>query len=451
MEVFNLPDLGEGLPDAEIVRWFVKVGDIVEADQPLAEMETAKAVVEVPAPESGRVVKLHGEPGDLIETGKPLVSFGNAEEFRHLQTDETIKSETEEKVSKSTNKSIKVAPPVLALAKKLKVDLETVTATGKKGEVTLTDIRNAAKSSRDTMSAIPEKSVEPISRVENNTVNVNFTKGVRAAPKVRAYAAEASVDIRALRATGHKDNVTLKDVKNKWISATKTRAETLGDYKLPERSQEVTGEPQPIRGERRAMALAMAKTRDTTVNTTIHDKAYINAWHEGTDISVRLLRATIAACMVEPALNAWFDGEKMQRTLHKHVNIGLAVDSPHGLSVPVIRNAETLSAPELRAEINRLREAVYNKTIKPEELKDPSITLSNFGVIAGLFATPIALPPQVAIVATGRMDEELQLKDEGIIKSRYIPLSISFDHRGATGGDAARFLAAYVADLALPY
>ena len=452
MEVFNLPDLGEGLPDAEIVRWFVKVGDVVDADQPLAEMETAKAVVEVPAPESGRVVKLHGQPGDLIETGKPLVSFGNAEEFRHLQTPDS-EEEPEEIIDISSSQKITptASPPVQALAKKLKIDLLTITPSGKNCEITLADIRNATKkNSVSETIKISDSNVAAFSN-SNNTVSVNFIKGVRATPRVRSYAAEAGVDIREIKPTGHQDNVTLKDVKNKWIAATKTRAETLGEYKLPERSQEVTGEPQPIRGERRAMALAMAKTRDTTVNTTIYDKACIDSWHEGMDISVRLIRATIAACLVEPALNAWFNGEKMERTLHKRVDIGLAVDSPNGLSVPVIRSAEILSAQELRAEINRLREAVYNKTIKPEELKHPTITLSNFGMIAGLFATPIVLPPQVSIIAIGRVDQELIMVNEGIIKSKYIPVSISFDHRGATGGDTARFLSAYVADLGLPF
>ena len=453
MEIFNLPDLGEGLPDAEIVRWFVAEGDVVEAEQTLVEMETAKAVVEVPAPEAGRVLKLHGKPGDLIETGKPLVSFGNAEEVPHLRKAEQQEEEEEESSTAASaarsDVAPKASPPAQALARKLKIDLHTVQATGKNKEITLADVRKAAKTKRGTASDTDVPEVKAVAG--SNTVNVNFSKGVRATPRVRRYAAEAGVDIRELKPTGHSDNVTLKDVKNKWISATKTRAEILGEYKLPERSQEVTGQPQPIRGERRAMALAMAKTRDTTVNTTIYDKACIDAWHEGMDISVRLIRATVAACMVEPALNAWFNGEKMERTLHRHVDVGLAVDSPHGLSVPVIRNAESLSAQEIRAEINRLREAVYNKSIKPEELKNPNITLSNFGIIAGLFATPIVIPPQVAIIATGRSDEELKLTDKGVVRSRYIPVSISFDHRGATGGDTARFLAAYVADLALPF
>lgn len=451
MEIFKLPDLGEGLPDAEIVRWFVKVGEIVEAEQTLAEMETAKAVVEVPAPQSGRVVKLHGEPGDVIETGTPLVTFGNAEEFKRIQEEEAGQQIEEEKPTVFKNDNIIATAPVKALARKMKVDLATVKGSGREGAITLADVRERAKQQRN---GIDESTVETETVTEqvNQPVAVDFAGNVRAAPRVRAYAAEHGVDIRELKQpTGHKKNVTLKDVKNRWTSAIQERLKAPGDYRLPERTQEVTGQPQKVRGERRAMAMAMAKTRDSTVNTTIFDKAYIDGWLPGSDISVRLVRAIIAASMVEPSLNAWFDGENMERTLNPHVDLGIAVDSPHGLSVPVIRQAETLSPSELRAEINRLRQAVYGKTIKPEELKHPSITLSNFGMIAGLFATPIVIPPQVAIIATGRIDEELRLTNGGIIKSRYVPVSLSFDHRGATGGDAARFLAAYVADLALPY
>lgn len=449
MEVFKLPDLGEGLPDAEVVRWHVNIGDVVEADQTLVEMETAKAVVEIPAPQSGRIVELHGQPGDVIETGAPLVTFGHAGEFPRAQPEAGGNESPEAAPAPppSGEPDVKASPPVRALARKLKVDLAGIKGGGRQGAITLADVRNAAKARRHEQHRAPAATGETGG---GNTVSIDFGKGVRAAPRVRAYAAEAGVDIRELRPTGHLDNVTLKDVKNRWTDAAR-RARSPAEYKLPERTQEVTGKPQPVRGERRSMALNMAKARDLTVNTTVTDRAFIDHWAEGTDISVRLIRAVTAACMVEPSLNAWFDGEKMERTLHQHVNLGLAVDSPHGLSVPVIREAESKSPEELRAEINRLRKAVHNKSIKPEELQHATITLSNFGMIAGLYATPVVVPPQVAIIGTGRIADELQLRESGIVNSRYIPISLSFDHRGATGGDAVRFLAALVADLSLPY
>jgi 2-oxoisovalerate dehydrogenase E2 component (dihydrolipoyl transacylase) len=444
MNVFNLPDLGEGLPDAEIVRWFVKVGDVVEAEQPLAEMETAKAVVEVPSPQSGRIAVLHGKPGDVIETGKPLVSFGHAEEFKSLQTKDHAEEPATDAVvafSAPASHAAQASTQVQALARKLKVDLASIQGSGKDNSITLADVRKAA----DAASA----ETQDTGQAERTAVAVDFSKGVRAAPKVRAAANIHSIDMRSLRPTGHQDNVTLADVHKKRVQQPTLAAP--GSYKLPERTQDVTGKPVPIRGERRSMALNMAKARDTIVNTTVYDMADISAWPEKQDISVRLIRAVCAASMVEPALNAWFDGEKMERTLLQQVNVAIAVDSSHGLSVPVIHNADSKTAPELRATLNQLREAVYAKRIKPEQLANPTITLSNFGMIAGTFATPIVTPPQVAIVGTGRIMQELRLTDSGIVNVRHIPVSLSFDHRAVTGGDAVRFLAAFMADLSLPY
>jgi pyruvate dehydrogenase E2 component (dihydrolipoamide acetyltransferase) len=268
---------------------------------------------------------------------------------------------------------------------------------------------------------------------------------------VRAAANVHGIDMRSLRPTGHQDNVTLADVHKKRAQQPDNRIAAPGSYQLPERTQEITGNPTPIRGERRSMALNMAKARDTIVNATVYDMADISAWAEKQDISARLIRAVCAAGMVEPSLNAWFDGEKMERTLHRHVNVAIAVDSSHGLSVPVIHNADAKTAQELRAALNELRDAVYAKRIKPEQLQNPTITLSNFGMIAGTFATPIVTPPQVAIVGTGRIMQELRLTGSGIVNVRHIPVSLSFDHRAVTGGDAVRFLAAFIADLSLPY
>jgi pyruvate dehydrogenase E2 component (dihydrolipoamide acetyltransferase) len=451
-QIFELPDLGEGLPDAEIVRWFVNVGDVVEAEQLLVEMETAKAVVEVNSPQSGRITKLHGNAGDVIETGAPLVTFGNAEEFRSAQKT----TDTEEEIPEARSQHVAgakpgVSPPVQALARKLKVDLNKVEASGKNNMITLHDVRAAAEQKTAVLLAEPDVDADEVATASANTIAIDFGKGVRAMPRVRAAARQSGIDIGSLKATGHQDNVTLKDLQNKRVHHPATQVAGSGEYKPPKRNQEITGKPQPIRGERRSMALNMAKARDTTVNTTICEKADISAWPAKMDVSGRMLRAVTAACIVEPSLNAWFDGEKMERTLHATVDIGIAVDSPHGLSVPVIRATDSKSIEELRAELNRLREAVYAKTIKPQELQHATITLSNFGMIAGLYATPIVIPPQVAIVATGRIMEELKLTEQGVINGRFIPVSLSFDHRGATGADAARFLAAFVADLSLPY
>jgi pyruvate dehydrogenase E2 component (dihydrolipoamide acetyltransferase) len=177
--------------------------------------------------------------------------------------------------------------------------------------------------------------------------------------------------------------------------------------------------------------------------------ADIHYWQPGNDITVRLIRSLVMACKTVPALNAWFDGEALTRTLHPHVDIGIAVDTEDGLFVPALRNADVLDAAGVRTALNRIREQVKNRTIPPEEMKGYTISLSNFGVFAGRYATPVVVPPCVAIVATGKLRHEVVAVMGAIETHRVIPLSLTFDHRAATGGEAARFLKALLDDLAL--
>ncbi len=211
-----------------------------------------------------------------------------------------------------------------------------------------------------------------------------------------------------------------------------------------------TGQPEPLKGVRRNMARVMADAHAKVVPTTLCDDADIHAWQPGNDITVRLIRALVAACKAVPALNAWFDGDNLVRTLHPHVDIGIAVDTDDGLFVPALRNADVLDANGLRQAINRLRQQVLERSIPPEELKGYTISLSNFGVFAGRYATPVVVPPTVAIVAAGKGRHQLTPVMGGVEAHRVIPLSLTFDHRAATGGEAARFLKTMLDDLALP-
>jgi len=165
---------------------------------------------------------------------------------------------------------------------------------------------------------------------------------------------------------------------------------------------------------------------------------------------VRLIRSLVAACKAVPALNAWFDGDNLTRTLHPHVDIGIAVDTEDGLFVPALRNADVLDASGVRTALNRIRDQVKTRSIPPEELKGYTISLSNFGVFAGRYATPVVVPPCVAIVAAGKLRHEVVAVMGGVEAHRVIPLSLTFDHRACTGGEAARFLKAMLEDLALP-
>ena len=209
------------------------------------------------------------------------------------------------------------------------------------------------------------------------------------------------------------------------------------------------GQPDQLKGVRRNMARVMADAHAKVVPTTLCDDADLYAWLPGNDITVRLIRALVVACKTVPALNAWFDGDNLTRTLHAHVDIGIAVDTEDGLFVPALRNADVLDAAGVRAALNRIREQVQNRSIPPEELKGYTISLSNFGVFAGRYATPIVVPPCVAIVAAGKLSHDVVAVMGAIETHRRIPLSLTFDHRACTGGEAARFLKAMLDDLSL--
>lgn len=371
MTIFNLPDLGEGLPDAEVHEWFVKEGDTVTLDQPLVSMETAKAVVDVPCPQSGTIAKLFGKPGDVIKTGEPLVSFvsssekaadkgtvvGNLEESTDISEDNFIIG-----TSQNQGQRIKATPSVKMLAKKLAVDLSKVKGTGDHGVITQQDVQAQAD--------------------KNSQPPVGF---------------------------------------------------------------------EPLRGVRRAMLNSMVQSHAEVVPVSIFDEADIDAWKPGTDITVRLIKAIIYATKKEPALNAWFDTKHSARQCFEEVHLGLAMDNDEGLFVPVIHNAAKHSDSELRAIINEFKQSVRDRAIGADKLKGATITLSNFGKFAGRFASPIIVPPMVSIIAVGRLYKGVVADDSGAVQvHNMLPLSISFDHRAVTGGEATRFLGAVIEALQQP-
>jgi len=472
MKVFNLPDLGEGLPDAEIVEWLVEEGDTVSLDQPLVSMETAKAVVEVPSPFAGKVVTFHGQAGDVIATGAPLATFADEGDAETPAANDATgqpapiskqaavalddQSETPEDAgepddatgqvaSKAASQpeperadagtvvgnvesssqvwnerassvgGVKVTPAVRALARKLKVDLSQVAASGTHGVVTAADVRQAAAkgpSSKQTASApSPSPTVAPAD-----------------AGKPSATAAEAQPE-NAVEDAGQADDSPGDD-------AVETTAPAAGD------------DWQPLRGPRRTMARVMAASHQSVVPTTLMDDADLHAWRSGEDITVRLLRAIAVAARAEPGLNAWFDGKSNLRMVHKNLHVGMAVDTPDGLFVAALRDVGRSDAGALRAAIDRLRDNVTKRSIPPEDLKDFTFVLSNFGKFAGRYATPVITPPCVAILAAGTLRHEVVPVLGGIEVHRLLPLSLTFDHRACTGGEAARFLKAMLQDLA---
>ena len=456
MSVFKLPDLGEGLPDAEIVEWLVNEGDEVKLDQPLVSMETAKAVVEVPSPFTGRVVKFHGQSGDVIQTGAPLAEFALEGEETEESPAEAASSEHSSAAESGEAARQTDAPPP-----------------GQDQAAEAPESEPTADSDRDDSGTV-------VGNVQAGNVvlreQASDIGGIKVTPAVRALARKLKVDIRQVRPSGADGVVTAADVRQAAadgsaplgaaapIERAETRPEPPPQPSTPapspspsprsaaaaEAGSEPSGEWEPIRGTRRTMARVMSESHRSIVPTTLMDDADIHAWRPGEDITARLIRALWIGSRAEPGLNAWYDGENGVRMVHKNMHVGMAVDTADGLFVAALRNINQLDRTALRGEINRLRENAANRSIPPEDLKDYTIILSNFGKFAGRYATPVITPPCVSIVAAGTLRHEVVPVLGGMEVHRMIPLSLTFDHRACTGGEAARFLKAMLDDLARP-
>jgi pyruvate dehydrogenase E2 component (dihydrolipoamide acetyltransferase) len=456
-KTFHLPDLGEGLPDATIVEWFVKEGDVIRLDEPLVSMETAKAVVEVPSPVSGKVLKLAGNAGDIVVTGAMLAEF---------QPDPSLPQRADGQDTGHAH-----GPPAASAGAASRRELSPESMEEAKARVE-DGASTSNDSERDDAGTVVGAMQSSNAVHQEQAVAVG---GIKAMPVVRAMAKKLGVDLGRVRATGSDGTVTLNDVKQAAANgpavaagaSAPTRAPAgaeapstmpartaLSASGKPMRTQppgvSVSGQPQALKGVRRNMARVMADAHAKVVPTTLSDDADVQAWPPGNDVTVRLIRAIVRACKAVPALNAWFDGDQLTRTLHPHVDIGIAVDTDDGLFVPALRNADLLDARGIRESVSRLRAQVEDRSIAASELGGYTISLSNFGMFAGRYATPVVVPPCVAIVAAGRARHQVTPVMGGFESHKVIPLSLTFDHRACTGGEAARFLKALIDDLALP-
>jgi len=257
-------------------------------------------------------------------------------------------------------------------------------------------------------------------------------KGLQVLPAIRALARKLDVDLNLVQGSGGGGMITRADVERAARSLTEA------------------GPAEPLKGMRRAMAQRMALAHAQVVPTTVIDEADIDAWSKETDITIRLVRAMVAACKAEPSLNAWYNAEAGERRLLSRVDVGVAVDLEGGLLVPVLRNVGERDSADLRTGLNRMRADAAARSIPPEELRGATITLSNFGMIGGRFASLVVVPPQVAIIGAGRAERRVVVNNDQQVIHRMLPLSLTFDHRAVTGGEAARFLAALKSSLEEP-
>lgn len=432
--VFILPDLGEGVHEAELIKWKVKPGDSVEEHQTLAEMETDKALVEVPSPRAGVIAELHGKEGEILNVGEPLVTYQGG------------------KGAAPKGGGVKAA---------------------KKAEPAVEPPQPAEEEREDAGTVVGAVSNEPLFKGGDGKA--------LATPAVRRLARDLGVDINAIQGSGLAGRVTEKDVRSAASGGgASTRAGGTGVSPVKARSTSVdstsangsaasapaaripaprAGETQriPFRGTRRTIAQRLRQSIDTAVHFNVMDEADASALDRvrkqtaaasGEKLSFLpfVMSAVCRGLKEFPSLNATVDDEAGEILRHPSVHLGIATDTEHGLNVPVIPDSDSLGVLELGRHVTELAQMARSRTIPRERLSGSTFTISNVGSYAGRFATPVINYPEVAILAVGRVRDGVVIRDGGLHVGKLMPLSLACDHRVVDGAEGARFLQ-YVIDL----
>jgi pyruvate dehydrogenase E2 component (dihydrolipoamide acetyltransferase) len=397
---FKFPDIGEGLTEGEIIRWLVKEGDEIKEGQPLVEVETDKALAEIPSPRTGVILKILAREKEIVKVGQVIIVIGEKGEA--------------------------IAPPP-----------SRPKSVGVVGEL---------EEAPEEISAVPvlAKSAKP----------ALISEHVLAAPAVRALAKELGVDIDKVKGTGSEGRVLEKDVRQT-AEAKATPPEEVKEVKKVKK-YDLYGyvDRIPLRGVRRSIAKAMVKSKYTAPHVSAMDEADVTElWRirekekkiaEGKGIKLTILpfviKAVIAGLTEHPYLNATLDDENEEIILKKYFNIGLATDTTEGLMVPVVKNAKDKSIFVLAQELAQLAEKARNRTIDLADLKGGTFTITNYGAVRGIYGTPIINYPEVAILGIGRLQDMPIVKEGKVVVRKILPLSLSFDHRVVDGAEAARFL-----------
>ena len=439
---FILPDLGEGVHEAEIISWKVSVGDKVEEMQVLAEMETDKALVEVPSPFAGKVEALHGKVGQIAHVGEPIVTFSDATQSGKAVAGSGIAPKADHHVQAKAEASHPKPQAAAPAQEEEREDAGTVVG---------------------SMEGLP---------------TLGGGGKVMATPAVRRLAKDKGVDINAIAGTGRGGRVTASDVeragaspKGSTVALPKNR-QAAGGTVLRAVSQPIsyppvqvdasgTAQTIPFTGIRRKIAEALDRSVRTAVHFTEMDTADVTALDRlrrqqaqasGEKVSFLpfIIQAMCRALKQFPQLNAVVDDEKREIYIKGVINMGVAVDTEHGLMVAVVPNADRLGILPLGRAVNELAAKCKSRTIGLDQLKGGTITISNVGSYGGAFATPIINYPEVAILAAGRAREAVMARNGGIFVGKEMPLSMSCDHRVVDGAYCARMLSAVVQFLENP-
>jgi 2-oxoisovalerate dehydrogenase E2 component (dihydrolipoyl transacylase) len=419
---FKLPDIGEGIAEAEIVAWHVKVGDEVGEDQQLADMMTDKATVEMESPVAGKVVQLAGEVGDMIPIGSVLA------------------------VIETSGEVPKEEPAAESKEERPLADGAVQPTEAQEEEIPVTAVEPSKESVRAERRAEPkvEARQAPASEQRPST-SLRTNETVLASPAVRARARDLGIDLAQVKA---------RDSRIRHSDLDSFILHQGGSVSARGSGQKRPDETIKIVGLRRKIAENMAEANRRIPHFTLVEEFDVTALEDARAMMNRdrgsnpkltvlpfLITAMCRALADYPMLNATFDDEAMAVTRHGSVDMGIATQTDNGLMVPVIRAAQGLSVWQIASEIVRLSDAARNNKASREELTGPSITISSLGPMGGITSTPVINPPQVAIIAVNKIEEKLVPIEGDIEIRKRMNLSLSCDHRVVDGWDAASFLA----------
>ncbi len=448
---FKFPDVGEGTTEGTLIKWLVNEGDAVKADQALAEIETDKAVVEIPSPRAGVILKLYGKPGEVIKVGSVLATIGEAGESTSGGAAKSTAAPSAKtpsarapsnapspasKSSSSLSGEVLATPATRQLARTLNVDISSVKGTGPQGRITDEDVKNTStltkvmgkksplSSSTSFPPARPTSSIaEPLEPWEAGSTSSSF-------PSVSdEHVTETPQGTHVVSPLAHTEAS-----KQAWKS-------------------EGAEERFPLKGLRKVIADRMVKSMFTAVQVThmdevdvtelvaLREKEKVRLEKKGIKLTYLafIAKACAAALQNHPWVNASIDDATQEIVHKKYYHIGVAVDTEDGLIVPVIRNVDQKNIVQLAQEMQELAQKTRERKASMEDLKGSTFTITNIGTLGGTYATPVINWPEVAILGVGKIQERAVVKDGKIIPRHMMTISLTFDHRIIDGAQAVRF------------
>ncbi|MFP4178031.1 MAG: dihydrolipoamide acetyltransferase family protein [Acholeplasmataceae bacterium] len=408
---FKFADIGEGVHEGVVLKWNYKVGDKVEEGETLVVVETDKVNAELPAPVDGTIKKIGAEEGETIHVGETIVIIDDGTEDAKEDSKEADSKE-DEKVSEGSSDQ------------------------GVIGEIEV---------SEDVMESSAEGSEEKTSEA---------SKRVLATPVARKLAKDLGVDIQKVKGSGKNGRVMKEDIRA--FAAQKERTTTESTIRAPKVSISTEGDTElvPITKLRKTIVGSMTRSMQIIPHSTLMDDVVVDdlvalrndikedASKQGIKLTYMafIIKAVVITLQKYPFFNASFDSENERMVLKKFINIGMAVDTPDGLIVPNIKDADKKGILTLARELGELAEATRERKVQFDQLQNSTFTITNFGAADVAYGAPIINHPEVAIIGTGKIEQKPVVRNGAVEPAWVLPLSLAFDHRVIDGADAGRFL-----------